>query len=356
MPVTEVIATAEETGTTYPYFNHRAYVAQGAWSRRTFVGKWRRLGTRDPLWKPPHPATLRRTLGELKPTCIWLEALPQDPTRGSSFEVPVATAAIRRDPRHPDTGYLTLLHFVNDRDTLHALLENLSERLRPYGIYTLVGPTHLLPQLGGGALSSHWHLPPPADTPYGPPYVPEHLSTLMSPLDTLSLFHFETSRDVSGAVVSLEALNLERLADDLLPLLQTAFSAPALPSPDAAEARAILRWLGPRRPFGFLAALSGTPDTPVGFALLYPDDAFRHRLPPRKTYSRTGRLWGGVLPAFRRQGVGRALLGAVLEAARARGWDSVSVGPVSRNGDADAFLQACGGVQRQGYTLYRTGL
>ncbi|CAA9566285.1 MAG: hypothetical protein AVDCRST_MAG86-1218 [uncultured Truepera sp.] len=301
---------------------------------------------------------MRRTLSDLKPTCLWLEALPRDPTfRGSSFEVPVATAAVRRDPERPDTGYLTLLHFVNDHDTLYALLEGLSERLRPHGVRTLVGPTHLLPQLGSGALSSHWQLPPPADTPYGPPYAPEHLGALMSPTDTLNLFHLDTFQAApGGADVSLRALEPQRLTGDLLPLLQTAFSAPDFPSPDAAETRAILRWLTPRRPFGFLAALPGAPDTPVGLALLYPDDAFRYRLPRRETYNRTGRLWGGVLPAFRRQGIGRALLGAALAAARARGWDSLSVGPVPRNGDVDTFLQACGGVWRQGYTLYRTGL
>ena len=288
---------------------------------------------------------------------MWLKALPRDPTfRGSSFEVPVATAAVRRDPERPDTGYLTLLHFVNDRDTLYTLLENLSGTLRPHGIRTLLGPTHLLPSLGGGALSSHWQLPPPADTLYSPPYVSEHLNALMSPIDTLSLFHVETSENVSAAPeVSLRGLDFERLAGDLLPLMQAAFSTPALPSPDAAEARAILHWLAPRQPFGFLAALPGAPDTPVGFALLYPDDGFRHRLLRRGARGPTGRLWGGVLPAFRRQGVGRALLRAALGAARAHSWDSVSVGPVSR-GDGAEFLEACGGVRRQGYTLYRTGL
>lgn len=159
--------TAEETGTSYPYFNHRAYTAEGPWSRRTFVAKWRRLGSRDPLWTPPPLGVLRRTLGELNPTCLWLEALPKDPSfRGSSLEVAVATAAVRRSVQNPDSGYLTLLQFVNDRDTLYTLLEHLSETLRPHGIRTLLGPTHLLPQLGSGALSSHWQLPPPADTPY----------------------------------------------------------------------------------------------------------------------------------------------------------------------------------------------
>jgi GNAT superfamily N-acetyltransferase len=335
-------------------------VAESAWSRRDFAGKWRRLSARDPFWRPPQQATLRRTLGELKPLCLWLEALSRDHTfRGSSFETPVATAAVRRDPHFHDTGYLTLLNFINDRATLRALLESLAETLRPQGVKTLIGPTHLLPGLGGGALGSYWHLPPPPDTPYGPPYAPEHLDALMSPLETLNLLHFGTAQEVRGvAQVGLGPLEPGRLAGDLLPLLQAASaSSPALSPPDTAEARALLRWLKPYRPFGFSAHLPGAPDTPVGFAFLYGDrsGAFNLAAPRRKRRSRTGRLWGGVLPAFRRQGVGRALLGAALEAARVSGWDSVSIGPVSQRGDAEAFLQACGGVRQQRYTLYRTG-
>lgn len=335
-------------------------MAESAWSRRDFAGKWRRLGARDRLWRPPHRATLRCTLSELKPLCLWLEALSGDPTfRGSSFETPVATAAVRRDPHFHDTGYLTLLHFVNDRATLRALFESLAETLRPHGVKTLIGPTHLLPSLGGGMLGSHWHLPPPTDTPYSPPYTPEHLDALMSPLETLNLFHFETAQEVRGTdKVALGPLEPGHLAGDLLPLLGVAStSSPALSPPDAAEARALLRWLEPYRPRGFSTTLPGAPDTPVGFALLYGDlgGAFNLAAPRRQRRNRAGRLWGGVLPAFRRRGVGRALLGAALEEARANDWDSVSVGPVSQSGDAEAFLRACGGVRQQRYTLYRTG-
>ena len=335
-------------------------MAESAWSRRDFAGKWRQLGARDPLWRPPRRATLRCTLGELKPLCLWLEALSRDYTfRGSSFETPVATVAVRRDPHFHDTGYLTLLHFVNDRATLRTLLESLAETLRPHGVSTLIGPTHLLPGLGGGALGSHWHLPPPPDTPYSPPYASEHLDALMSPLETLNLFCFETVQEVRGAnEVALGPLEPGRLAGDLLPLLQAASaSSPALSPPDTAEAQALLRWLKPYHSLGFSAHLPGAPDTPVGFAFLYRDlgGAFNLIAPRRKRHSQTGRLWGGVLPAFRRRGVGRTLLRAGLEAARVSGWDSLNVGPVSQGGDAEAFLQACGGVRRQRYTLYRTG-
>ena len=214
---------------------------------------------------------MRRTLAELNPTCLWLEALPKDPAfRGSSLEVPVATAAVRRDPARPDTGYLTLLQFVNDRNTLYTLLEHLSETLRSHGIRTLLGPTHLLPQLGSGALSSYWQLPPPTDTPYHPPYVSEHLDALMSPVDTLRLFHFETGQvEMTGGVaVKVQALGFQH--PDILLLLQTAFSSITLSPLDAAEAQTILRWLEPQHPFGFSATLPGAPRNTRRFCALLP--------------------------------------------------------------------------------------
>ncbi len=271
--------------------------------------------------------------------------------QGSSFERPVATAAVRLDPVTPGTGYLTMLQFVNDRTTLHVLLESLAEALAPLGVRTLIGPTHLLPHLGGGALSSHWQLPPPPDTLYGPPYLPEHLDALMSPLDTSVLYDFEPAAELRGAEVRLEPFSLNRLAQDLLPLLQTATAAsPALSPPDAAEAGLILQWLESYRPTGFLATLQ---DQPAGFALLYPPTSHRRF---RRAPSSGARLWGGVLPAFQRQGVGGALLGAGLKVARENLSEHVSVGPVSQQGDAAAFLRACGGVEAQRYTLYRTDL
>lgn len=177
----------------------------------------------------------------------------------------------------------------------------------------------------------------------------------MSPVDTLSLFYFETGQVeknlTGGAAVKVQALEPQH--PDILPLLQTT-SSTTLSPPDAAETQAILHWLEPQQPIGFSATLPGALETPVGFALLYPNSVPRTGL--RRGRVRTGRLLGGVLPGARRQGVGRTLLSAALKEARARGWNSVSVGPVSQKGDAAAFLEACGGVQRQEYTLYRTKL
>jgi GNAT superfamily N-acetyltransferase len=75
-------------------------------------------------------------------------------------------------------------------------------------------------------------------------------------------------------------------------------------------------------------------------------------------------LFGGVLPAWRGRGVGAALWGWALAAARARGWRTLTIGPlwsprrVSRVPAADpeplaaAFLLARGALPRQTYHLY----
>ncbi|WMT58686.1 GNAT family N-acetyltransferase [Truepera radiovictrix] len=248
------------------------------------------------------------------------------------------------------TAYLTMLHAANDRGALTVLLDALAEHLRPQGVRALIGPTHLLPHLGGGVLVSHWHRPPPTDTPYAPPYLGEHLGALMVPLGEARLVELEVPAAHPGpppaGALELAPLALERLAGDLLPLFRAAVApSPALSPPDAAEVAAALRWWEPRRPFGYLALAGGAP---VGFALLYEDPAARP--------VRCGRLLGGVAPAARGRGVGRALLGSALAAARARGWARLSVGPVPTTSAAEAFLRACGGVPEGRYTLYQAAL
>jgi len=336
------------------YFNHRTVLAESFWERRDFIRRWRRIYARDPRWRAPHLPTLRRSLRELKPLLLWVEALPKEPLyRGSSLEVPVAAAAIRLAGERADSAYLTMLHLANDRTALRALLEGLAETLRPRGVRSLIGPTHLLPHLGGGVLESHWHLPPPPDTPYQPPFVPEHLDALMSPKEALRLFRLGTSAAPSEEApgLSLTALDPTRLARDLLPLLQAACSpSPALAPPDEAEARAVVRWLERGRPFGLLATLE---DTPAGFALLYPErGTTRGRFHPPPAAER-GRLMGAVLPAFRRRGLGRALLRGARGLARDRGWSSLSVGPVPLGSEVEGFLQGCGAAAGQRYTLYQ---
>lgn len=224
------------------------------------------------------------------------------------------------------------------------------EEIFPQGIRSLTGPTELFLFLGAGALSSHWQLPVPPGAPYQPPYTAEHLSALMSPFETLALFHVETGQTRRAANAgAVERLEPRRLATDLLPLLAS-ITAPYPVS--SIEAETLLRWLEPYRPTGFSAALPGEPDSPAGFVLLCGERSPVRPLPRKEP--RSGCLWGRVRADARGQGLGRALLQVGLEEARTRGWKSVSVGPLAEGSEAAAFLRARGGVAQQRYTLYRT--
>lgn len=312
--------------------------------------KWRRIYARDTSFRPPPAGLLRHTLETLNPHALWLEALSRDAALPSSgLDLPVATAAVRPDPQNPGSGYLSLLHFVNDRLTLTTLMEMLAEELYPHGIRKLLGPTHVFPFIGGGSLSSHWHLPVPCDTPYQPPYASEHLRALLRPVETLRLFHFETTLGPTSVPgVMLRRLEPHRLATDLLPLLQNVVLPYAVTE---MEAKAMLRWLEPYQPAGFWAAYPSDPEIAVGFVLLYGERSSLIRPNAR----RTGRLWGGVREEAKRQGIGIALLEAGLSGARERGWGSLSIGPISEGGSAAAFLKSEGGIPVQHYTLYRRG-
>lgn len=335
------------------YFNHRVYKVEPRWQRREFIGKWRRIYARDPRWVPPHIPSLRRELRESSTHPIYVDALPTDPTyRGSSLESAVAAAIIRPDPLKKDTGYLSFLHTVNDRTTLGVLLESLTEHVRPHGIRTLIGPTHLFPHLGSGVLSSHWHLTPPLHTPYNPPYLGELCQSLMKRAEDLQLYHLPTNVDIaSDSPATLSPLEPERLANDLLPLLQTACTAnPMVSPPDAAEAEKMLRWLRTSPLYGWLAEVDGKP---VGFVLLQPDSPEKRGLWRfRKQASLNGRLlFLGVLPEFRGRGVARHLLSRASSTARKQGWERLISSPVPRK--TGAVLEAWGAGSRQGYTLYR---
>lgn len=341
------------------FFNHRVYKAETRWQRREFIGKWRRIVAKDPRWISPHGPSLRRELRDPETHLIYVDALPQNPHyRGSSLESAVAAAIIRPDPLKRDTGYLSFLHTVNDRDTLGVLLESLSEHLRPHGIRTLTGPTHLFPHLGSGVLTSHWHLAPPLHTLYNPPYLNELCQSLMKPAETLQLHHLATDVQVKGeSPASLSPLEPERLAQDLLPLLQVACAAnPAFSPPDAEEAKKMLNWLTLSPLYGWLAEFEGQG---VGFALAQADPSVLSRKSLlnrfRKREVERGRLlFLGVLPEFRGRGVARRLLSQSLETARERGWATLSVGPLPR--ETSAVLARWGAESNQTYTLYRYAL
>ncbi|HMN29871.1 MAG TPA: hypothetical protein PKE45_17095, partial [Caldilineaceae bacterium] len=76
--------------------------------------------------------------------------------------------------------------------------------------------------------------------------------------------------------------------------------------------------------------------------------AWRRRHP-----ARSGRLlYGGVLPAWRGQGIGGQLWGAVQHFARQQGWQSLTIGPVRRASPAACFLTRRGAERRQRYVVY----
>ena len=314
---------------------------------------------RDPRWVPPHGPSLRRELRDPETHLIYVDALPQGPTfRGSSLESAVAAVIIRRDSVRKDVGCLGFLHSVNDGETLRVLLESLAEHLRPHGIRTVLGPTHLFPHLGSGALSSHWHLTPPLHTPYNPPFLDELCQSLVKRVGASRLYHLPAGVHIHGdSPATLSPFEPERLARDLLPLLQVACSAnPTLSPPDADEAERMLRWLSAFPLHGWLAEVG---DRPVGFALLQPDDSSTLR---KRRFLRFGRaripsgrlLFLGVLPDFRGRGVARHLASQSLEGARERGWETLSAGPLPR--ETGNTLEAWGAQPSQHYTLYRYSL
>ena len=308
---------------------------------------------RDPRWTEPHRPSLRRELRDEGTHLVYVDALPQDPTfRGSSLESAVAAAVIRPDPLKRDMGYLSFLHTVNDRDTLSVLLESLTEHLRPHGIRTLIGPTHLFPHLGSGVLTSHWHLTPPLYTPYNPPYLSELCQSLMRPVETSQLYHLSTDVQLrNDSPATLSPLEPKRLAEDLLPLLQVASAHPTFSPPDVEEAERMVTWLLTSPLYGWLAEVDCQP---VGFALVQADlpEERRGLAWFRKQEAKSGRLlFLGVLPEFRRRGIGRHLLSQSLTMGLGRGWNTLSTGPLPRK--TGRLLEMWGAKASQNYTLYR---
>ncbi len=378
-----------------PYFNYEVHaVDAGAaswWERRAFVRAWWALGRQDDRWTPPPYAAFQRDLNprhndhlaRLRAQLIHIDALhrtglsrsrtdQQEIPLTSVFERPLAAAFVATDPRRRDqTAHLGQLHTAGDAEALDRLFGYLAETLRAGGGQRVIGPVGLSPHLGSGVLADAWDAAPPRHTPNNPPYLPEMLERRARLLQTGRLYEAATAAGGGAEVGGLQvkAFAVARLADDLRPLLVAAVeNQPAgFPPPDAAEAAFLLRWAGP----GAVGGLATVAGAPVGFVLLAPDDGARLRaarggrplgarawlalLSRRPTIA--GRLlFGGVLPAARRQGVGRALWAWALASGRAQGWRTLTVGPVwSPPGEpaaAAAFLRAQAAAARQTYRLY----
>lgn len=369
------------------YINHVARYAQSRRERRGFLARWWRIYAGDPRWVPPHYLTLRQALepshnphlARMSPVFIQIEALPrhQRPAGGEpyqtmasspglAYERTVAATVALNDPRRGDNAaYLALVRCVNHSESI----ERLAEALWASGCRRLVGPTGLSTHLETGLLEDHWNQDPPLHTPYNPPYLPELIGNLMDRLESSRLYHLQIPRQVPPpppAPAELLPMDPARLARDLLPLLDIACSVSGdFPPPDAEEASFLLRWLERWPLHGWLAQVE---EQPAGFVLLQPDvgawlrrsNGGRHLLwRPWLSWlgrrpTRQGRvIFGGVLPRWQGQGIGRQLLQQALVAGHHLGWQTLTIGPVRDNVPACAFLERHGAHPHQTYRLYQ---
>jgi GNAT superfamily N-acetyltransferase len=378
------------------YFNYTHHIAQDGWERASFLSTWWRIYRGDPHWSPPFYPALRRTLNpernphlaRFQPLLVYVEAIPRSPRNSQvpfslgpdtgiplhlASDQPVAAAAILRDPRRRDrTAYLSMLHCVNDAETLERLLDFVAENIGEEGYRRLVGPTGISPHLGSGMLLDHWDKPPPLHTPYNPPYLPEIVGQELDQWEHSQLYYLEIPtqavrpKAATHPGLQLVPLDAGRLSDDLLELFIKASGwRKEFPPPDAEEAAFLVSWVGLWPSAGWLAQVDGRP---VGYILLQPD------LGPLLTRARGGRsllwrlwllnasrrptrqgrlLFGGVLPAWRGQGIGTGLLQQVLSFAHQQGWVDLSAGPLPESSPAGAFLMAHGAHRLQNYHLYQ---
>ena len=382
-----------------PYFNYTLHAVDASqasyWERRAFIQAWWAIAKEDSRWTPPLYSSLRRELNpqanallaRLGASLIYIDALHRTGVRRSRtdqqeipltsvLERPLAAAVAMIDPRRKGkTAHLGLLHLATDREAFDRLTYYLVETLSGEGYRRFIGPVGLSPHLGSGILVDSWDARPPRHTPANPPYLPEAIERRLNVLQTGRLYHVavtgQMEEEEAGVPPAVRPFDVGRLAGDLLPLLVAATENPVagFPPPDATEAAFLLRQIGPSATGG-LVERDGAP---VGFVLLAPDDAGRLRaarggrplwgrawlaLSGRRP-SRAGRLmFGAVVPQARGQGIGRQLWAWAVAEGRARGWATLTVGPVwlPQQGEsaAAAFLARRGAVARQTYRLYET--
>jgi len=373
------------------YFNYTKHVADSWWDRRDFAQRWWRLGRADQRWTPPYYPALRQALdpkrnpylAQRSPLFLHMEALPRrarsdNQTGGTGFagalmEEPVAATVVLADEnRHDGTAYLSLFHCVNDGETMERLLGALMEHLWEMGCHRVVGPTGLSPHLESGVLQNFFQLSPPLHTPYQPPYLPELMESVMTPIAQSQLYTIDltaTPSEIPTGPAQLQPLVPEHLSQQLLPLLAAACEANGdYPPPTAVEADFMLRWLRVWPLVGWLAMVQGQP---VGFVLLQSDLSpsirranggrnllWRTWLKWRSQHSvRAGRLlYGGVLPTWRGQGIGRQLWHQALRTAQAQSWQTLTIGPVTDETPGAPFLKRVGAQVQQRYLTYASEL
>ena len=372
----------------YEYINFDLTIAADRWTRGGFFRGWRGIMADDPHWAPPPLPWLRRTLTgtrhvhirRMAPTFLHVQAVRRRVNSRSDgdvgvgygmstsvFEETVGAAVLLTDPRVEDrTAYLALPHIVNDEACLDRLLESVMEQLWERGYRRLLAPIGLSPALGVGALLDYFNLTPPLHTPYNAPYVPELLAQSLEPIHAQQLFVATppSHAQAAGGPATLVPATSTALSGPLLPLLQSACATALFPAPDAEEARFLADVIGQWPSTIWVAEMDGAP---VGFVWLQGDYApvlrrsHGGRNPlwrPWIAYQRTrpmraGRLLlGGVLPAWRGQGIGRQLWHHALATSHAAGWETLTAGPVDVGSPGAAFLSAQGATPQQRYTLF----
>ena len=379
------------------YFNYSTKVTSqppGYWARREFIQQWRKIYANDKRWTPPSHSWLMRSLetdsgsylAQQRPTLLYLTALARRRQTGrtadsalplagsmaidgSMMEQAVCAAVLLSDPHNRErTGALALLQCVNDTEVLERFVWTLMEQSYALGVRRFVGPTGLSPLLHSGVLKSHFADSPPFHTPYNPPYAAELFDSVLDEVAEARLF----TVDLAGAAPLSpdDDIRCMRIPHQALDAPLKAFMASAIDAspffrpPDGAEIDFVLEGLG-EWPLELWVAYQE--DAPVGYVLLQPDlgaavrragggrhPAWRAWLHWRKERpADAGRIvLGGVLPAWRRQGIGRRLWQQALERGRAQGWQRLTIGPVDVNSSAAVFLQEMNATARQHYGLY----
>lgn len=371
------------------YFNYQKYIADSYWDRRYFVRRWWSLQREDKRWSPPYFAALHPLLhpqrephmARLGAEFVRMEGLVRRAATGvagsAMLDSTLATALLLLDPQRTDpAAYLSHFHNVNDIDSIETFFYYLSEKVGEWGTQKMIGPCILSPHLQCGALIDSFDRPPPIYTPYNAPYLPELLQNSMRPVEERRLYYIEVpprhalSADAStfsSGPAQLTPLEPTRLARSLLPLFQAACSTSALfPAPDKLEAAFLLRQIMHMPTMAWVARIQ---HQPVGFILLQPDlgqtlrraNGGRNWLWRSWLTWRSGRpaaegrvLFAGVLPTWRRRGIGRQLLQQALLTAANRGWRSLTVGPLAEQQPGATLLRSVGATARQRYQIYET--
>lgn len=375
------------------YFNFQTEHAASRSQRRAFLHRWWSLGSDDSGWTPPLYSLLRRHLvnaGHSHLQRLQVVFLSQESVRrqrgsnsldlhawvdsggmgGASLGISTSAAGILLDQRlESGAAYLFTPHLINDPACAESLFDALAQACTELGVSRLVGPTSFSPYLDAGLQLDYWHQPTPYLAASHPPYLPELLAQHMQPVEPIThLWQLPlTNHDAllkKTTSLKFVTLELSRLAGDLLTLMSAACeSIPGFPPPDPLEAGFLLAHLPPGTQ-GWLAILAGEP---AGFVALGPETspALRRwrggrslvaRLLLPMALSRTfqhGRIYfAGVLPRFRRQGIGSQMLRQAIQAALALGWRSLVLGPLADGSAGAALLSGAGAQMRTTYRFF----